>query len=249
MKESGDRQLWRQATDKAQRDTSGGIGTLGEKTLHKTVKYYLEQDASRHEIPYLGFVADIQNAQGVTEIQTRSFDRLRRKLKVFLPAGPVRLACPLPQVKYVQWLDADTGQVTSRRKSPLTSQPWHLFRELDRIRAYLTHPNLRLLLLLLEVDEYRLLNGWSRDRKRGSTRLERIPLSLLGQISLGGEEGWGELIPPELPREFTLKELQKAGRLSEKQAAAGIRVLRELGLCQRQDRRGRAYLYRLTGLT
>ena len=61
-----------------------GIGTLGEKTLHAVLKNYFEPNAANHEIKVGGFVADIVNDKGVTEIQTRSFDRLKRKLSTFL---------------------------------------------------------------------------------------------------------------------------------------------------------------------
>ena len=221
------------------------IGTLAEKTLHAALKFYIEPDPAYHEVPYLGFVADVRNERGVFEIQTRSFDRLRRKLDVFLAAGPVTLVCPLPHVKYLYWLDGETGEVSRRRKSPLTGQPWHLFRELDRIREQLGHPHLTLLILLLDLDEYRNLDGWSRDRKRGSSRLERIPLALHREVWLREKEDWLQLIPPGLPPEFTRAQLQKAGRLSERQAAAGLRVLTGRGLIEVCGKQGRAYLYRL----
>ena len=48
------------------------------------------------------------------------------------------------------------------------------FKELYRIRRYLLRDGLRLKLVLLDMEEYRLLNGWSRDKKKGSTRFDRI---------------------------------------------------------------------------
>ena len=51
-----------------------GIGTLGEKTLHAVLKHYFEPDSSFHEIRCGTFFADIFNAEGITEIQTRSFN-------------------------------------------------------------------------------------------------------------------------------------------------------------------------------
>ena len=40
-------------------DLRGGIGTLGERALHKILKLYFEPDQSCHEIEILGSVADI----------------------------------------------------------------------------------------------------------------------------------------------------------------------------------------------
>ena len=248
MTEHRDEDRWQQAAEKAASRMAAreGIGTLGEKTLHAAVKYYLEPDESCHEAPYLGFVADIKNEAGVIEVQTRAFDRLRRKLAVFLEAGPVTLVCPLPHLKYVQWLDPETGEVSRRRKSPKTGQPWHLLPELFRIGELLDHPNLTLLILLLDMDEYRNLDGWSRDRKRGSHRLERLPLALYQELWLRERADWRAMVPQGLPQEFTRQEFAKLGRFSERQSGAALKVLCRMGLCTRCGNRGRAYLYRLT---
>lgn len=246
MREERETDPLRQALARAEGGTKERrIGTLGEKTLHAAVKFYLEPDPTCHETPYLGFVADILNEDGIFEIQTRSFDRLRRKLAVFLEQSPVTVVCPLPHVKYVQWLDPVTGEISRRHKSPKTGQPWHILPELDRICDLLDHPRLRILILLLDVDEYRNLNGWSRDGKRGSTRLERIPLSLYQEIWLREKPDWQALIPPGLSPEFTRQELASLGRFSDRQSSRALRVLCRLGLCRRCGSRGRAYLYRL----
>ena len=249
MGESREKDALQEALEKAEnamRERSG-IGTLGEKTLHAAVKFYLEPDPAFHEVPCLGFVADVKNGAGVIEIQTRSFERLRRKLAVFLEQGPVTLVCPLPHVKYVLWLDPETGEVSRRRKSPKTGQPWHLLPELFRIGELLDHPNLSLLILLLDLEEYRNLDGWSRDRKRGSHRLERLPLSLQRELWLREKADWRAMLPEGLPEGFTRQEFAKLGRFSERQSGAALKVLCQMGLAERCGKRGRAYLYRLTG--
>lgn len=70
------------------------IGTRGERALHAALKRRIEPDESLHEIPCMGFVADICNASGIVEIQTRAFDRLRGKLARYLPEMPVTLVYP-----------------------------------------------------------------------------------------------------------------------------------------------------------
>ena len=249
MEESRENEALRQALEKARSAMRerNGIGTLAEKTLHAAVKFYLEPDPAFHEVPHLGFVADVKNENGVTEIQTRSFERLRRKLALFLAEGPVTLVCPLPHVKYVLWLDPETGEVSRRRKSPKTGQPWHLLPELFRIGELLRHPTLSLLILLLDMDEYRNLDGWSRDRKRGSHRLERLPLTLHQQLWLREKANWRAMLPEGLPQEFTRQDFAKAGGFSERKSDAALRVLCRMSLAERCGMRGRAYLYRLTG--
>ena len=62
-----------------------GIGTLSEKTVHAVLKNYYAPDEDMHEIPIEGSVADIYTGTEIMEIQTRSFDRMRDKLRKFLP--------------------------------------------------------------------------------------------------------------------------------------------------------------------
>ena len=33
-------------------------------------------------------------------------------------------------------------------------------------------------MLLIDIEEYKLLNGWSYDKKRGSVRYDRIPVGI-----------------------------------------------------------------------
>jgi hypothetical protein len=66
-----------------------GIGTLSEKTVHAVMKNYYAPDTDMHEIPIENFVADIYTGQEIIEIQTRAFNKMRRKLDAFLPLYPV----------------------------------------------------------------------------------------------------------------------------------------------------------------
>lgn len=222
----------------------GGIGTLGEKTLHSAVKYYIQPDPEKREVKCGPYWADAVGKEGVVEIQTRSFERLRPKLQYFLPQGPVTVVYPVPARKTLVWV-TEEGETTPPRKSPLKPLAGQVLWELYKLRDLITHENFRLRVLLLEVEEYRLLNGWSRDRKRGSTRFDRIPVSLLGEVWVESPEEYGKLLPDTLPAPFTSRELGKAVGLSPKKATLAANVLRNLGAIQQDGKRGNAYLYRV----
>ena len=64
---------------------SSGIGTLSEKSLHRMIKLFIEEDESFHEVEFLGSVADIKRENQIYEIQTHSAERLVPKLKKFFP--------------------------------------------------------------------------------------------------------------------------------------------------------------------
>lgn len=220
-----------------------GIGTLGEKTLHAILKHYLEPDDSRHEIRIGGYYADIFGPCGVMEIQTAGFGRLRPKLDAFLQVAPVTLVYPVARTKWVMWIDPDTGEVTKRHKSPKTGRPADIFRELVRIKPYLTDPRLSLCVLLLDVEEYRLLNGWSHNRKRGSTRFDRIPAAVAGECRIRLPEGLDTLIPDGLPDPFRSHDFAQAARMPLRDAQVAINVLLSTGHFHIVGKEGRCRLY------
>ncbi len=220
-----------------------GIGTLSEKTTHAILKHYYEPDARWHEVPVAGSVADVCDGARILEIQTAGFNRLREKLDKFLPLMPVTIIYPIPHVKYVSWIDPETGAMSDRHKSPKKGSGYEAFRELYRIRPYLRHPNLNICLVLLDMDEFRLLDGWSRNKKRGSHRYDRIPLSIHREIWLEQPEDYMQLLPIELPERFTTKDYAKAAKVSSSLASTGLLMLMELGIVRRVGKTGNAYLY------
>ena len=92
-----------------------GIGTLSEKTVHAVMKNYYAPDTDMHEIPIENFVADIFTGQEIIEIQTRAFYKMRRKLDAFLPLYPVTIVYPIPHIKWLSWIDEETGETSPKR--------------------------------------------------------------------------------------------------------------------------------------
>lgn len=221
-----------------------GIGTYKEKTLHAILKDYYAPDKSMQEISVEGYVADIYTGEEIIEIQTANLNKMRAKLDCFLAGYPVTVVYPIARIKYLSWIDEETGECSKPRKSPVRGSVYRAFVELYKIKGSLTSENLRLCFPLLEVEEYRLLNGWSRDRKKGSCRYDRVPLALLDEIRLEKPQDYLQLIPRDLPEPFTAAEFAKA--VGEKKHIAGIvlHVLNYLKVLERCENRGRCYTYR-----
>ena len=231
------------ALERAGERAGGGIGTLGEKTLHACLKYYLDPDGTHHEVRVGRYVADIADGESVTEIQSRQFYRLRKKLAVFLERGPVSVVYPVAKEKWVSWVSPETGEIVSRRRSPRRGSAADVLPELYALRDLLDSPRLRIRVVLLEVEEYRLLDGWGPKKKRGGARYERRPLALRGDLELGSRADYAALVPPALPDEFVSREFARACRLSEARARAALCVLTRLGVLQRTGKRGRMLVY------
>ena len=243
-----DQELFRQAVGRVPaagggERTPSGIGTLGEKTLHAVLKHYFEPDTARHEQPVAGYVADIVSDSRVTEIQTRNFDQLQRKLSCFLALTDVTVVYPVAQTKWLVWIDEATGEVTKKRRSPKTGKPYEVFRELYRIRQLLCHPRLSICVVLLELEEYRLLNGWSRDKKKGSSRYDRIPVTIEGDLTLSCPADYATLIPPTLGRNFNSQDFKSASGLTLPAAQTALNVLYAVGAVRRTGKRGNAFVY------
>jgi len=227
------------------RDRSS-IGTLSEKTVHAVLKNYYEPDESKQEIAIEGMYADIFTGEEIVEIQTRSFDRLRNKLTRFLPLYPVTVVLPIPSTKWLIWINEETGELTEKRKSPKKGSYYDAFPELYKIRPFLTHPNLSIRLVLMDMEEYRLLNGWSTDKKKGSCRYDRIPHRIVEEITFYQKEDYMQLIPLTLPEEFTAKDFAKASKINARKAGVTLLLLRETGVITQTGKRGREYLYQTT---
>jgi len=225
-----------------------GIGTLGEKTLHAVLKRYFEPFEDSHERKVGGFVADIVGENGIIEIQTRNFDKLRKKLDTFLEAARVTVVYPIPQTKWLMWID-ENGVCSNRRKSPKTGTIYDAFKELYKIKSYLNHPNFNLCIVLLEVEEYRYLNGWSKDKKKGSTRCDRIPIEICDEFYFEALQDFQKLIPSNLTENFTAKDYKKSAGVSLSTAQTALNILNYLGTVQRVDKKGNAYIYKKSPIT
>lgn len=179
-----------------------GIGTLSEKTVHAILKNYYEPDEDYHEIPVNGYVADIYRDGNIIEIQTANFNKLRNKLDVFLNDYQVTVVYPMPYIKWLSWLDEETGYIGPKRKSPKKGNPYEAFYQLYKIKSYLTNPNIRIKIVMMNMEEIRLLNGWSKDKKKGSSRFDRIPTEIVEEIDLYSLEDYMQMVPIELAETF-----------------------------------------------
>ena len=221
-----------------------GIGRLGEKALHAIVKLYHEPDISKHEVKLGSFYADIFTGDSVIEIQTRQFAKLRSKLEFFLQEYPVTVVYPIPARKWLVWIDPNTGEATKERLSPKRGNIFDCLKELYAIKPYLDHPNLTIELLYLDLKEYRLLNGWSESRKKGSSRFDRIPNAYVDSIQIGGNHGYGIFLPETLMSPFTSADYAKHTHITAKRAQIAITILKSLALIQPYGKKGQFILYK-----
>ncbi len=221
----------------------GKIGTLGEKKLHRVLKYYFEPDESKHESSFLGVVADIRNEQGIIEIQTRAFDKLLPKLDKFLSSEKVTVIYPVVERKTICRINTETGETVSVRKSPKMGKATDALPELAKIRSYLLHPNLSVLLVFLDATETRMENGKIKIGRKTTTKIDCIPTAINSILPLCGAEDYSAVLPRGLPREFTSAQFERITGLHAIDKHNSLILLLELGILVREKNNGRAFVY------
>ena len=229
----------------AGRSATGGIGTLGEKTLHAALKYYLEPDTVFHEVKFAGYIADILRGEDIFEIQTRGFHRLCPKLAAFLPEKRVTVVCPIAVNTEIVWHEPATGAVAAVRRSSKHGKAVSLLSELYRIKPFLMHPNLRLRIFLLDAQDHRLLDGYGVQKKKRATKVDRIPTALLGEASIECAADYRYFLPEKLPVVFDAGDFCRAAGIPRRTAQTALNVLHHLGVVERASKRGRAFEYRV----
>ena len=242
------------AIERARNRLPEGIGTQSERLVHAALKYYFAPDEASHEVRIRGkrpdgtnysHVADIfQKERGhIYEIQTRGFERLRQKLEDFLQDYTVTVVYPIPHIRYISWVDPETRETSEKRKSPKTGRTSDILPEIYALPDVMMHPNLEFLAVLMDIEEFRYLDGWSRDKKHGSHRMERLPLRIEREEVLKVPQDYLSLLPDTLPDPFFRAELLKALRLSGRKGNSAVRVLERAGVIEHIGQIERKFIY------
>jgi len=223
----------------------GGIGTLSEKMLHSVLKYYIEPCDDFHEVALHGFVADIMRDGCITEVQTRSFDRLREKLRAFLPEHPVTVVLPIAKTKWYTVIDSESGEVSKKKKSPRHGSIYDAFRELYKIKMLLDSENLYFHFILLDITELRRTVKKTWRNRKGVELVERIPNRIEEEIFIDGKRDFEKLIPGGLPSPFTSRDFAKAIKRTRSEAQTALNVLRAVGAVKITGKDKNTYLYEI----
>ena len=222
-----------------------GIGTMREKTVHAVLKNYYAPDQDMHEIPIDQYVADIYTGSSIIEIQTAQFNRLREKLACFLPQYPVMVGYPIAYRRTLVWVDEATGECIPAKRASRKGSVYDAFSELYKIKSYLKNENLTLCFPMLELEEYKLLNGWGKEKKNHASKYDRIPIAICNEIRFERSEDYLQLIPYDMPEPFSVQDFGKAVKIPRSQAAIVLNILFYLEQLDRVGKQGNAYLYQV----
>lgn len=223
-----------------------GIGTLDEKTVHSVLKYYFEPFDGNHEQKIGNYVADIVGENGIIEVQTKNFTYLRPKLTEFLKYSRVTVVYPVITEKNIICFDNLTGEVFSKRKSPLKGNKYTVLDELVKIPDFLLNPKLTLCIVFLKADEYRIpCENAPKNKKRRKkyASFDKIPTDITDEVYLNDIYDYLSFFLPEnIPDEFTTKDLEISG-INKYTATLMANVFYKAKILNRTGKKERRYLY------
>lgn len=226
------------------------IGIQKEKILHKTLKYYLEENEAFHEVklkkPNKGIIyADIYKKSVIYEIQTRGFDKLRSKLENMLESYKVVLVHAIAYEKYIYKIE-DTGEVIGPVKSPKKGSIFDIFKELYKIKYLLKNENLSFKILLINMDEYRNVVPKKHYKSSGYIRERQIPKRIVKEYDINSTDDFKKvLLEYNLKENFTSKEFAKIVKTSLKNASVALNILDYLGIVTRVSKKGNSFIYEI----
>ena len=222
------------------------IGTYQERSQHFILKCYFEPDPMRQEVPLDGYIADIYNDAGVIEIQTSGFGTLRDKLEVFLQRYPVTLVYPSALRKRTAWVDPDTGDINTGKYRTYERARYAILSELLYISSVFAHPNLCVLNFLTIVSDYKLLDGYGKDRKKRATKTDTVPDDIAEIVLLKNRGDILKILPFTAGDIYTSIELAKIFCMRGRHLWAAVKFLENIGILCRCGKRGNNILYEVS---
>ena len=226
-----------------------GIGTLAEKTLHSVLKDYFEPNPEFQEVNVDGYFADIARPGEIFEIQTRDLYRLALKISTFIVENQVTVIYPIAMTKKIFWMDPDTGECLSERKSSKKGKEIDVLPELYGLRDFLLCDRFRVCLLLMDVNEYRIPDGQGKDRKKRATKLDRYPVALIDEIYLQTAEDYRRFLPEKLLPEFSSSDFRIAAKCDLYTAQRSLNILSKIGLIEPIGKKGRYKIYKIAEIS
>ena len=219
------------------------IGTYKEKSQHLFLKHFYEPDASYHEVPFEGYIADILNDEGITEIQTAGFRALHDKLTVFLPLHRVTVVYPVQSKAKVIWTDTETGESAEGRLISYPKAQYRLFSELLSICDYLKDEKLSIHVVCMSVTNRKALDGYGADRKKKATKLDSVPEEILDIQVLESFEDIKAFFPFNSGERITASDISKKLGLKRMALWRAIKFLTASEIIKATDKKRNAVVY------
>ncbi len=219
-----------------------------ENTLHHQLKEIYREEGSSIEVKLGRYRIDVVNGKRLVEIQRSGLSSIRRKILNLCEEGYlVEVVKPVVARKKLVKLARQNGRVSSERWSPKRQSILGFFEELIYFTEVFPHPNLKMIVPLITVEEIRFPGqGKKRWRRKGNFVVQdRAIVDVLETHEFSTVGDLQKLIP-KLPQEWDTGELAKGLGVPRWEAQKIAYVLRKTGTAKEVGKRGNAIVCRLT---
>ncbi|MDB5352537.1 MAG: hypothetical protein JWN86_3784 [Planctomycetota bacterium] len=179
-----------------------------ETALHRQLKTRFGPDVGgRSEVTLAGFRIDAVDPDGsLVEVQSGALGPLRAKLTRLLLEHRVRVVKPVVVSKRVVRRARRDGPDQSSRMSPKRGAALDVFDDLVGLIRLVPHPNLRIDVMEVSIDEIRV----PRRRWPGFAVVDRRLREEIATITIQHPSDLWNLIPAPLPDRFSTVDLAEA---------------------------------------
>jgi hypothetical protein len=183
---------------------------LVEYSLHESIKEWYSKPGDKLEEIIGNYIIDVVRQQLLIEIQTNNFSNIKQKLKNLLQNNKVRLVYPIHIVKWIVRLDKSSMQSISRRKSPKKGRVEDVFSQLVYIPNLLSKENFSLEAVFIHSEEVLINDGKGSWRRKGWSIYDKRLVKIVRNRIFDTPEDLKELLPLNLPSNFTTRDLSKS---------------------------------------
>ena len=238
------------------------IGVEKESSLHKTLKFHYAGSPNRLEVPCGSYVCDGISGKGeLIEVQIGSFGPIKEKVRSLCEENKLRIIHPIIVNKTISVYDKDNKFIRSRR-SPRSGSPWDLFNALIYDPILPSIKNIRIELVLIDLEEVRIMDGRGSWKRKGARIKEKHLTGFHDSIELADLRDYYRFVPFEKEETFTAKSLAEriSPRKPSSKTPAGFEVnssgislvlarktlyvLLKLGLIERTGKEKQAWVYK-----
>lgn len=221
------------------------IGTYKERSQHLLLKLFYEPNREYHELQFEGYVADILNNKGITEIQTVGFRNLICKLTVFLKSFPVTVVYPVAERKRTCWIDPDTGETSVGRYRTYSKAKYKILSELLAINEFFEKENIEIHIVSMAVSSSKALDGYGPKKNKRATKLDTVPDELLDITIIKSCDDIRRLLPFVKGEIVDSKEISSALGLRRIPLWRAIKFLTIKNIIAPVDKKGNSIIYEI----
>ena len=218
-----------------------------ETSLHKQLKaIYADDQQAEIEVKHGDYRIDVVRDDQLIEIQVASLSSIRDKIKRLVKTHQVLVVKPIVCRKQLVWLDEKQGEVVRRRYSPKRGTLLDAFHELMYFTQVFPHPNLRLELPLIDIEEWRY-RGHGRRRRWRKNDFEiqdRQLVHIHEAPCLHTRDDLRRLADCKLPQPFHTGDLAKGLKVDRWVAQRIAYCFRKMKVTQQVGKKGNTLLYR-----